>query len=69
VGIGLALVKELVDLSKGTIATTLENDKSSFEITLTLALSNENAVVIPTKEASSIIDSKTIPDTELPILL
>jgi YesN/AraC family two-component response regulator len=36
---------------------------------LPLALSNENAVVIPTKEASSIIDSKTIPDTELPILL
>lgn len=68
VGIGLALVKELVDLYKGTIVTSLENGELSFVVSLPLAIANENAVVIPTKEINSTIENPKS-ETELPILL
>jgi signal transduction histidine kinase/DNA-binding response OmpR family regulator len=69
VGIGLALVKELVDLYKGTITTSVEKGELSFVVNLPLALANENAVVIPSKETTSSIENSTDSETELPILL
>jgi signal transduction histidine kinase/CheY-like chemotaxis protein len=69
VGIGLALVKELVELYKGTITTSLENMELSFIVDLPLTMVNENAVIIPPKDATSIIENTTTSETELPILL
>jgi DNA-binding response OmpR family regulator len=69
VGIGLALVKELVDLYKGTIATSLEHGELSFIVNLPLAVANENAVVIPSKIESTTIENAVTSETELPILL
>ena len=69
VGIGLALVKELVELYKGTITTSLENKELSFIVDLPLTMANENAVIIPPKDATSIIENATTSETELPILL
>ena len=68
VGIGLALVKELVDLYKGSITTSVDNGELSFAVNLPLSIANENAVVIPTKENTSTIENPTS-ETELPILL
>jgi signal transduction histidine kinase/DNA-binding response OmpR family regulator len=69
VGIGLALVKELIDMYKGSITTSVENGELSFVVILPLAVANENAVVIPTKETTSTIENATTSETELPILL
>jgi len=69
VGIGLALVKELVELYKGTITTSLENKELSFIVDLPLTMANKNAVIIPPKDATSIIENATTSETELPILL
>jgi CheY-like chemotaxis protein/AraC-like DNA-binding protein len=68
VGIGLALVKELVDLYKGTIATTLENGKLSFMVNVPLTEAHENAVSMPIKETTPKSENIII-DTELPVLL
>ena len=68
VGIGLALVKELVDLYKGTITTTLENGQLSFMVNVPLTEAHENAVLIPTKEATPVAEN-IINETELPIVL
>jgi signal transduction histidine kinase/DNA-binding response OmpR family regulator len=68
VGIGLALVKELVDLYKGTIATTLENGQLSFMVNVPLTEAHENAVSMPTKETTPKSENVII-DSELPVLL
>lgn len=50
VGIGLALVKELVELYNGKIETKLENDILSFIVFLPLETVNENAVIFDKNE-------------------
>ncbi len=69
VGIGLALVKELVDLYKGTFTTSLEKGELSFIVLLPLAVTNENAVVIASKPENPTIENAIDPKTELPVLL
>lgn len=69
VGIGLTLVKELVDLYKGTIETSLHDSELSFIITLPLASANENAVVIPSTNESTAIANTTQDESELPVVL
>ena len=69
VGIGLALVKELIDLYKGTITTTLEKGELSFIVCLPITLANENAVVIPNQIQAVELDTKINCETELPLLL
>jgi signal transduction histidine kinase/DNA-binding response OmpR family regulator len=70
VGIGLALVKELVDLYKGTIEASLENGELLFIVHLPLLISNENAVVIPSKNENSKTENNlSSTENELPILL
>lgn len=69
VGIGLALVKELVDLNKGTIETTLVNNKLSFIVKLPLSISNENAVVISSKSTNITNKNDINKEIEMPVLL
>lgn len=69
VGIGLALVKELVDLYKGTIMATVENGELSFVVSLPLTSANENAVVISNENQSVGSDNKLDNENELPIVL
>lgn len=69
VGIGLALVKELVDLYKGTIETTIVDRTLSFTVNLPLLQANEKAVIIPSKVQTTTVINSSIDKTELPILL
>ena len=69
VGIGLALVKELVELYNGKIETFVENEILSFKISLLLEKSNTNAIVLNLDNQSKIIKNSTSLDVELPILL
>ncbi|MGV3697380.1 response regulator [Flavobacterium sp.] len=69
VGIGLALVKELVDLYKGTITAVLEKGNLSFTVSLPLTSANENAVVIPSGFTAVPDVVAGTNETELPILL
>ncbi len=76
VGIGLALVKELVELYKGKIETNLENSVLSFIIYIPLENANENSLLLSKNEKNYL--PKTNEDltisvenfnSELPILL
>ncbi len=68
VGIGLSLVKELVDLYKGKIETNVENSVLSF--TISIPLENvSNAIVIPINQQNESIVNDLIDDKDLPILL
>jgi DNA-binding response OmpR family regulator len=69
VGIGLALVKELVELYKGKIETNVENGILSFAVSLPLEKANENAIVVTKEVSKSIISEENNNETELPILL
>lgn len=68
VGIGLSLVKELVDLYKGKIETNVENSVLSF--TIWIPLENvSNAIVIPINQQNESIINDLNDDKDLPILL
>ncbi len=69
VGIGLALVKELVELYKGKIETNVENGILSFTVSLSLEKANKNAIVVTTEVQKAIISDENNNETELPILL
>ena len=69
IGIGLALVKELVDLYKGTIDAKIENGELSFIVNLPLSEANQNAVVIPAKAEYITIENSIAQDVEMPVLL
>ncbi|WP_026711561.1 response regulator [Flavobacterium filum] len=68
VGIGLALVKELVDIYQGTITTTLENDKLTFVLSLPLTTTNDKNILIATEKIELIKHDNEVSE-ELPILL
>ena len=68
VGIGLALVKELVDLYQGTITTTLENDKLTFLLSLPLTISKDKNILIVTEQIQLTNNEREV-NEELPILL
>ncbi len=69
VGIGLALVKELVELYKGKIEANVDNEVLSFTVLLPLEKINENALIV-NKEASKAINTiENINETEFPVLL
>lgn len=69
VGIGLALVKELVELYKGTIETNVENGILSFTVLLPLEKANENAIVVTKEAPKTIVSEGSNKEIELPILL
>ncbi len=69
IGIGLALVKELVELYQGKIETQLENGVLSFNVEIPIESTVSNAVVV-TKEAQKVTtNEEIISDNELPVLL
>ncbi len=67
-GIGLALVKELIELYEGKIQTNIENDTLQFIITLPLEKIPVNAIVV-TKDVNQEINNNINNDNELPLLL
>src|SRR5690606_41943710 len=71
-GIGLALIKELIDLYKGKVETSIENDVLSFQVSLPLKPDETENLVI-TKEEPQTIISQSIEinqeEGELPVLL
>ncbi len=69
VGIGLALVKELVDLYEGTIQTKIEHGVLQFEVTIPLAKTPTNAIIIIANENEKPIINSIENNSELPILL
>jgi len=69
VGIGLALVKELVELYQGKIETTIENNSLIFTITLPLEIQNSNALIIANQSESNTVEPIIKSENELPILL
>ncbi|BCY28748.1 response regulator [Flavobacterium okayamense] len=71
-GIGLALVKDLVELYNGTIKTNFNNQQISFTVEIPLKKDITNAIVI--NENIEVISETSTPievtsNTELPILL
>ncbi|MEO8235805.1 MAG: response regulator [Flavobacterium sp.] len=69
VGIGLALVKELVELYKGKIETNLENDILSFTILIPLEKSNTNAIIVTQEKQKTTTNNILNSENEFPILL
>lgn len=69
VGIGLALVKELVELYQGSIETQLENSTLSFIITIPMESTLTNAIVVTKGEQKSVSNEEISSDNELPVVL
>ena len=71
-GIGLALVKDLVELYEGTIKTDFNNQQISFTVELPLNKNLANAIIIDERDKTDTLTdsiSKTNNNSELPILL
>ncbi len=71
-GVGLALVKELVDLYKGAITTTLANEVLTFQITLPLAQHSTENIVVPIEAGNGVREVHHVEtefDHEFPVLL
>ncbi|MFT3794238.1 response regulator [Flavobacterium sp.] len=68
-GIGLALVKELVELYNGSIETALDGQTLRFLIRLPLDQNNPNALKTETQEAVLAPEPQKPENKELPILL
>lgn len=68
-GIGLALVKELVELYQGKIETQLENNILSFKVEIPIEATVSNAVVVTKEEPKSISNEEVSSDNEIPVVL
>lgn len=69
VGIGLALVKELVELYQGTIETQLENSTLSFVVKIPMESTLPNAIAVTKEEQKSVSNEEISSENELPVLL
>lgn len=69
VGIGLALVKELVELYQGKIETQLENNTLSFIVKIPIESILPNAIAVSKEEQKSVSNDEISSDNELPIVL
>ncbi len=69
VGIGLALVKELVELYKGKIDVNVEKGILSFTVLLPLEKSNVNAIVVAKEKPNQLVLDHNNFNIDLPILL
>lgn len=69
-GIGLALIKELVDLYKGKLETTLDKDVLRFDITLPLDQQKTETVIIHTNTITGTMSGEAIESgSDRPVLL
>jgi signal transduction histidine kinase/DNA-binding response OmpR family regulator len=69
VGIGLALVKELVDIYQGKIGTAVQSGTLSFTIMLPLEKSKSEAIVITKETHEPFVENTVDNESERPILL
>ena len=69
VGIGLALVKELVDIYQGKIETAIQSGTLSFTIMLPLEKSKSEAIVITKETHEPFVENTVDNESERPILL
>jgi len=68
-GIGLTLVKELVDLYQGTIETKLNSKKLHIKINLPLSKENPNAIIVNEQNVNEKKITNEFENSELPLLM